>query len=116
MIFCLVRKFQLPRASEHTPSYSFVLATHVDRERRPRSSHIVEHSSQTGVNDVEYDVKHRGDHFFIEIRDKDRPNSEVLVAPVADPTNTKVASSIHMQLSAFPLSLVLLMFHSQSLA
>ena len=42
------------------------------------------------VNDVEYDVKHRGDHFFIEIRDKDRPNSEVLVAPVSDPTKTKV--------------------------
>ena len=42
------------------------------------------------VNDVEYDVKHRGDHFFIEIRDKDRPNSEVLVAPVSDPTHTKV--------------------------
>ena len=47
------------------------------------------------VNDVEYDVKHRGDHFFIEIRDKDRPNSEVLVAPVADPTSTKVASITH---------------------
>lgn len=42
------------------------------------------------VNDVEYDVKHRGDHFIIEIRDANRPNSEVLVAPVADPSNTKV--------------------------
>lgn len=44
------------------------------------------------VNDVEYSVKHRGDHFFIEIRDKDRPNSEVLVAPVADPTHTKASA------------------------
>ena len=42
------------------------------------------------VNNVEYDIRHRGDHFFVEIRDKDRPNSEVLVVPVADPTQTKV--------------------------
>ncbi len=42
------------------------------------------------VNNVEYDIRHRGDHFFIEIRDEDRPNSEVLVVPVADPTQTKV--------------------------
>lgn len=42
------------------------------------------------VNNVEYDVRHRGDHFFVEIRDEDRPNSEVLVVPVADPTQTKV--------------------------
>lgn len=42
------------------------------------------------MNNVEYDVRHRGDHFFIEIRDQDRPNSEVLVAPVSDPTQTKV--------------------------
>lgn len=41
-------------------------------------------------NGVEYDIKHRGDHFFIEIRDSDRPNSEVLVAPVANPTQNKV--------------------------
>ena len=41
-------------------------------------------------NGVEYDIKHRGDHFFIEIRDSDRPNSEVLVAPVSNPTQTKV--------------------------
>lgn len=41
-------------------------------------------------NEVEYDIKHRGDHFFIEIRDSDRPNSEILVAPVSDPTQTKV--------------------------
>ncbi len=42
------------------------------------------------VNNVEYDIRHRGDHFFIEIRDADRPNSEVLVVPVSDPTQTKV--------------------------
>jgi len=42
------------------------------------------------VNNVEYDIRHRGDHFFIEIRDEDRPNSEVLVMPVSDPTQTKV--------------------------
>ena len=47
------------------------------------------------VNDVEYDVKHRGDHFIIEIRDANRPNSEVLVAPVADPSHTKVI--IHLE-------------------
>lgn len=48
------------------------------------------------VNNVEYDVKHRGDHFFIEIRDEDRPNSEVLVAPVSDPTQTKVVPQCHL--------------------
>lgn len=42
-------------------------------------------------NGVEYDIKHRGDHFFVEIRDTDRPNSEILVAPVSNPTQTKVA-------------------------
>lgn len=42
------------------------------------------------VNDVEYDVDHRRDHFFITLRDEKRPNSELLVAPVADPTNTTV--------------------------
>ena len=41
-------------------------------------------------NGVEYDIKHRGDHFFIEIRDSERPNSEVLVAPVSNPTQTQV--------------------------
>ncbi|KAL3150392.1 hypothetical protein ABBQ32_000231 [Trebouxia sp. C0010 RCD-2024] len=41
-------------------------------------------------NGVEYDIKHRGDHFFVEIRDTDRPNSEILVAPVSNPTQTKV--------------------------
>lgn len=42
------------------------------------------------VNDVEYDVDHRRDHFFITLRDEKRPNSELFVAPVADPTNTTV--------------------------
>ena len=39
--------------------------------------------------DVEYSAAHRGDHFIITIRDDKRPNSEVLVAPMADPTKTK---------------------------
>ncbi|CAL8468613.1 g8153 [Coccomyxa elongata] len=41
-------------------------------------------------SDVEYDMSHRGDHLFILLRDAERQNSELLVAPVADPTNTKV--------------------------
>lgn len=40
--------------------------------------------------DVEYSVDHRGDHFFISVRDKQRPNSELLVAPMADPQAAKV--------------------------
>lgn len=36
-------------------------------------------------NEVEYSVSHRGDSFFITIRDEARPNSELLVAPQADP-------------------------------
>ena len=46
-------------------------------------------------NGIEYDVRHRGDHFFIEIRDENRPNSEVLVAPVADPKNAQVSFKHH---------------------
>ena len=42
------------------------------------------------VNDVEYEVDHRIDHFFITLRDERRPNSELLVAPVADPSDTTV--------------------------
>lgn len=42
------------------------------------------------VNAVEYEVRHRGDHFFIEIRDDERPNSEVLVASVSDLNKTQV--------------------------
>ena len=45
------------------------------------------------VNDVEYGIEHRGDHLFILIRDQARPNQELLVAPVADPTATKVRGS-----------------------
>lgn len=41
-------------------------------------------------DDVEYSASHRGDHFFINIRDKDRPNSEILVAPMSDPTAATV--------------------------
>ena len=48
-------------------------------------------------SEVEYDIKHRGDHFFIEIRDSDRPNSEILVAPVSDPTQTQVSLSALMR-------------------
>jgi len=33
------------------------------------------------VNDVEYSVSHRGQYFYITLRDKERPNSELLVAP-----------------------------------
>ncbi|CAL5221645.1 g3872 [Coccomyxa viridis] len=40
--------------------------------------------------DVEYEVAHRGDHLFILLRDPERPNSELLVAPIADPTKTTV--------------------------
>ena len=41
---------------------------------------------------VEYNVCHRQDHIFITIRDEQRPNSELLVAPLSDPTQTKVTS------------------------
>ncbi len=40
--------------------------------------------------DVEYDISHRGDHLFLLLRDPERPNSELLVAPVSDPTATTV--------------------------
>lgn len=40
--------------------------------------------------DVDYDVYHRDDHIFITIRDEQRPNSELLVAPLSDPTQTQV--------------------------
>lgn len=42
------------------------------------------------TEDVEYSVDDRGDQFFITVRDADRPNSEVLVAPVGDPTAAAV--------------------------
>jgi len=42
------------------------------------------------VNDVEYSVTHRGSHFYITLRDKQRPNSELLVAPVSQLDATTV--------------------------
>jgi len=39
---------------------------------------------------VEYSAVHRGDHFFITLRDKAHPNSQLLVAPMADPAKTTV--------------------------
>ena len=41
--------------------------------------------------DVEYEIAHRGDHLLILLRDPERPNSELLVAPIADPTKTSVS-------------------------
>jgi hypothetical protein len=40
--------------------------------------------------DVQMSVAHRGDHFFITLRDRQRPNSELLVAPVSGLTEPKV--------------------------
>lgn len=42
------------------------------------------------VNGVEYDVAPRGDQLFITIRDDTRFNSELLVSPREDPSNTRV--------------------------
>lgn len=42
------------------------------------------------AHEVEYSVDDRGDHLFITIRDEARPNSEVLVAPLASPGATAV--------------------------
>jgi len=42
------------------------------------------------VNDVEYDVTHRGSSFYITLRDKERPNSELLVSSVEAPATTAV--------------------------
>ena len=39
---------------------------------------------------VESDVHNRQNHIFITIRDEQRFNSELLVAPLSDPTQTKV--------------------------
>lgn len=39
------------------------------------------------VNDVEYSVDDRGDQLFITLRDASRPNSELLVAPISDPSS-----------------------------
>lgn len=40
--------------------------------------------------DVEYDVIHRGDHVFMTIRDAERFNSELVVAPLSQPEKTTV--------------------------
>lgn len=42
------------------------------------------------THEVEYDVEDRGEHLYITVRDQARPNSELLVAPVADPTAASV--------------------------
>ncbi|PRW44843.1 prolyl endopeptidase-like isoform A [Chlorella sorokiniana] len=42
------------------------------------------------THETEYSVEDRGDHLFITIRDQARPNSELLVASISDPTATKV--------------------------
>ena len=55
---------------------------------KPDSAWKVVLSRQT---DVEYEIAHRGDHLFILLRDPERPNSELLVAPIADPTKTTVS-------------------------
>lgn len=39
---------------------------------------------------TEYSASTRGDHLFITVRDDARPNSEVLVAPLADPAAARV--------------------------
>lgn len=39
-------------------------------------------------NEVEYSVDTRGDQLFITIREQDKPNSELRVAPLSDPTAT----------------------------
>lgn len=36
-------------------------------------------------------MAHRGDHLFILLRDPQRSNSELLVAPISDPTKTTVS-------------------------
>ena len=40
---------------------------------------------------VEYSAEHRGDHFFITLRDEAHPNSQLLVAPVSQPSDTKAS-------------------------
>eukprot|EP00887_Chlorella_sp_A99_P007435 scaffold2.g7435.t1 len=39
-------------------------------------------------SEVEYSAAHRGDHLFLTLRDTARPNSELLVAPLSDPSAT----------------------------
>jgi len=40
--------------------------------------------------DVEYSVSHRSGHFFITLRNQERPNSELRIAPVENPTQQLV--------------------------
>jgi oligopeptidase B len=40
--------------------------------------------------DVEYSASHRGAHLYMVVREKDKPNSELRVAPVEDPTAQQV--------------------------
>ena len=43
-----------------------------------------------GALDVEYEVYDGGDSLFMLLRDTDRPNSELLVAPISNPTEQTV--------------------------
>ena len=43
--------------------------------------------------DVEYDVSDRGDVFFMVIRDKERPNSELVAVPISDSKEQQVGIS-----------------------
>lgn len=51
---------------------------------------LVPSSPRTVVQDREYSVTDRGDYLYITLRDKSRPNSELLVAPIANPQDSKV--------------------------
>lgn len=53
-------------------------------------------------SDVEYDISHRGDHLFVLLRDTERPNSELLIAPLADPSSTKVRTCANASSLAAP--------------
>jgi len=46
------------------------------------------------TQDVEYSVSHRSGHFFITLRDRERPNSELRIAPVEDPKQQLVSASV----------------------
>ncbi len=53
--------------------------------------------------DVEYSVSHRGQHFYITYRDASKPNSELRVAPMSDPTKHQVRwhhMRLHVQIEA----------------
>lgn len=42
------------------------------------------------LQDVEYSVGHRGKHFYITLRDSERPNSELRLAPMDTPEQQTV--------------------------